>query len=382
MDIFGEKNLCCGCTACCNACPKNAITMKADEKGFYYPSVDEELCVNCGICKNVCDFQKSRQEEHIDLDDNKVFAVKHKDFSERISSRSGGAFMAFCDYILERNGVIYGAAFDENLKVKHIRAENKSQVNRLKGSKYVQSDMGNTFSMVKNDLKGGKYVLFSGTPCQTAGLKSFLKKIDTEKLIICDIVCHGAPSPLFYEDYLKYLEKKCGSAVTEFNFRDKFFGWAPHIESYVTKKKYFSNIYTDLFYKHIMFRPSCEKCRYTNFNRPSDITLADFWGIDKAVSGFNDNKGVSLIIVNTKKGQRIIEEVNSKLEIRESNKDDCLQPNLQHPTVFSRKTDEFWKDYNSGGIEFVMNKYGNNDFISQMKFKIKIFLYKHNLRGM
>lgn len=382
MNVFDKKNLCCGCTACYSVCPKSAITMKADERGFSYPSVNEELCVNCGICKNVCDFQKSERENYVDLEDNKILAVKHKDFSERISSRSGGTFMAVCDYVLERNGVIYGAAFGENLKVKHIRAESKEQVNRLKGSKYVQSDMGDTFSMVKKDLKDGRYVLISGTACQTAGLKSFLKKTDTEKLIICDIVCHGVPSPLFYEDYLKYLERKSRSAVTEFNFRDKYFGWASHIEGYKAKKKYFSNIYTDLFYKHIMFRPSCEKCRYTSFNRPSDITLADFWGIDKAVSGFNDNKGVSLIIVNTAKGQGIIDEVSSKLDIRESNKTDCLQPNLQHPSVFSDRTEEFWRDYTSNGIEFVIKKYGNNNFKSQMKLKLKIFLYKHHLRGM
>ncbi len=384
MNIYSSKNQCCGCTACCSICPKDAIQMKMDEKGFLYPAVDENLCVNCQMCVKVCDFQKTKAVNHLDIKENLIYAVKHKNLNERLTSRSGGTFMAICQYVLDKKGVIYGAAFDENLKVVHKRAEDKKAVNDFKGSKYVQSEMGDTFLSVRRDLNDHRVVLFSGTGCQTAGLKSYLRQqnTDTTNLILCDIVCHGVPSPLVYEKYLDYLSKKTNAKITQFSFRDKYFGWAAHIESFTTNKKHFSNLYTDLFYKHIMFRPSCSKCRYANFNRPSDITLADFWGIDKAVENFNDNKGVSLIIINTEKGKKIFDAISKDLNYRESNKKDCLQPNLEHPSAFSKSTEDFWTDFNQKGIEYVMKKYGSLNFKSQLKFKIKLLLYKCHLRGM
>ena len=384
MKLFDSEEKCCGCTACYSICPRSAINMERDEKGFLYPIIDESKCVNCNLCKMTCDFQNENYIKNIDIEDNYVYAVKNKKLSERLTSRSGGVFMSFCDYVLAKEGSVYGAVFDDNLKVIHKRTDNKTGVDKFKGSKYVQSEIGNNFLSVKKDLDNGKNVLFSGTACQVAGLKSFLNrtKTNTEKLILCDLVCHGVPSPLFYEKYLGYIENKTKSKVTEFNFRDKYFGWAPHIESFKSDKKHFSNLYTDLFYKHIMFRPSCSNCKYTNFNRPSDLTIADFWGIDKAVKNFNDNKGVSLLIINTKKGNGIFENVKDSLEYVKSNKKDCLQPNLEHPTVFSKDTEQFWKDFREKGIEYVMKKYGNLNVKSQLKFKLKVFLYKHHLRGM
>ena len=384
MNVYLSKNQCCGCTACYSICPKNAIQMQGDEKGFLYPTVDENLCVKCQMCVKVCDFQGTEEVNHLDIKDNLIYAVKHKDIDERLTSRSGGTFMAICQYVLDKKGVVYGAAFDENLKVVHKRAEDKKTVNEFKGSKYVQSEMGDTFFNVKKDLNDGKVVLFSGTGCQTAGLKSYLKKqnTDTRNLILCDIVCHGVPSPLVYEKYLDYLSKKYNSKITQFNFRDKYFGWSAHIESFLAKKKRFSDLYTDLFYKHIMFRPACSECKYANFNRPSDITLADFWGIDKAVENFNDNKGVSLIIINTEKGEKIFNDISKILDYKKSNKKDCLQPNLEHPSIFSDSTEDFWIDFNQKGIEYVMKKYGSLNFKSQLKFKIKVLLYKYHLRGM
>lgn len=384
MNVYEKKENCCGCTACLNICPKSAIEMVTDEKGFKYPLVKSDYCIGCNLCKKVCDFQSGDTVNNIDLDDNLIYGVKHKNFDERITSRSGGVFMALCDYVLSKKGVIYGATFDDKLKVIHKCAETKEEVNKFKGSKYVQSDLGMVFGQIKDELNSSRTVLFSGTACQTAGLRKYIKlcKVNSDNLILCDLVCHGVPSPLFFEKYLDFLSSKTGRSVTEFNFRDKYFGWAPHIESFFSNKRYYSNLYTDLFYKHIMFRPSCENCKYTNFNRPSDLTIADFWGVNKAIDNFDDNKGVSLLIINTHKGKEIFETIKDKLEYSLSDKNSCIQPNLQHPSIFSDKCDEFWNDFQSKGVEYVMKKYGNMNFKEQVKFKIKVILHQLNLRKM
>lgn len=223
---------CCGCTACASVCTHNAITMKPDALGFLYPKVDKEKCTNCGLCEKVCAFHENYDKSH-NLSEPDAYAVRHKDIKEVESSRSGAAFIAMSDYIIEQGGIVYGVGYTDHFRVVHKRATTKEERDEFKGSKYVQSDLTGIFRKVKEDLKTGKTVLFSGTPCQTAGLHSYVGKKLREKLILIDIVCHGVPSPYIWRDYLKYLETKHNSEICYVNFRDKSkFGWKAHKETF------------------------------------------------------------------------------------------------------------------------------------------------------
>lgn len=227
-----DKADCCGCTACASICVHDAITMQTDTLGFLYPVVNKEKCVDCGLCEKVCAFN-----DHYDTSQNllkpNAYAARHKDMCEVETSRSGAAFVAISDYILENGGVVYGAGFTDHFRVVHKRATTKEERDEFKGSKYVQSDLGHVFRQVKEDLKNGLTVLFSGTPCQTAGLNSYIGKKLREHLVLVDIVCHGVPGPYLWRDYIAYLEKKQGDKICWVNFRDKKkYGWSAHRETF------------------------------------------------------------------------------------------------------------------------------------------------------
>ncbi|KAA6327270.1 NAD(P)H-quinone oxidoreductase subunit I [termite gut metagenome] len=278
-----HKQDCCGCTACASICKQQAITMQTDERGFLYPQINVAKCMDCGLCEKVCIFQKGYSTN--DTQPPIAYAVRHKNEEELKSSRSGGMFVALADFILSENGIVYGAGYTDHFRVVHKRATDKEGYREFKGSKYVQSDLNSTFLQVKHDLKEKKKVLFTGTPCQTAGLNAYLMNIDKSNLYVCDLVCHGTPSPYIWRDYLNYVEEKVNDKIIMVDFRDKEKGWSSHFESFVFRnnKKLFTRTYTELFYKHIILRPSCEICRYTNIYRPSDITIADFWGWEKTI---------------------------------------------------------------------------------------------------
>lgn len=255
---------CCGCTACASICAHDAITMKPDALGFLYPEVDKDKCVDCGLCEKVCAFNDN-YDTSLNLEKALAYGARHKDMNEVETSRSGAAFIAISDYILEQGGVVYGAGYTDHFRVVHKRATTKEERDEFKGSKYVQSDMTGVFRQVKKDLRDGLTVLFSGTPCQTSGLNSYVGKRLREKLFLVDIVCHGVPSPYMWRDYIAYLEKKQGSPIVWMNFRDKQkYGWAAHHETFKFKNGGGKMSFTFLFYKHIMFRRSCGKCHFTN----------------------------------------------------------------------------------------------------------------------
>lgn len=362
-----DKTDCCGCTACASVCTHDAITMKPDIMGFLYPVVNKSKCVDCGLCEKVCAFN-DHYDTTLNLPKPDAYAARHKDMREVETSRSGAAFIAISDYVLENDGVVYGAGYADHFRVVHKRAVTKEERDEFKGSKYVQSDMRGIFRQVKKDLKEGLTVLFSGTPCQTAGLNSCIGKKLREQLILVDIVCHGVPGPNLWRDYIAYLEKKQGDKICLVNFRDKqMYGWAAHHETFKfinTGKMSF----TYLFYQHIMFRPSCGKCHFANTKRPSDITIADYWGWEKTNPDINkDDKGVSLILVNTEKGREIFDVVKDRMTIIPANLENCIQPNLQHPTIFDPKWKSFEKDYECKGFEYVMKKYGEDNWQDKMR---------------
>jgi coenzyme F420-reducing hydrogenase beta subunit len=359
MILYTKKEDCCGCTACASACPHEAIIMTPDDLGFLYPQIDSEKCTECGLCRKVCAFNAQYSKKD-NLETPLVYAARHKNIEEVETSRSGAVFIALSDWIIGSGGVVYGVGYVDHFRVVHKRAETKEARDEFKGSKYVQSDLNTVFPQIKTDLKAGLKVLFSGTPCQTSGLKSFLSNSDTSNLFICDIICHGVPSPYFWRDYLAYIEKK--EKVISVNFRDKSeLGWAAHNESFTfDNHKTYTHIYTYIFYQHIMLRSSCSVCCFTNFQRPSDITIADFWGWEKVDKSFNDDdKGVSLVLINTPKGKDWFGVVKDNLNYIESNTIDCLQPNLQYPTQLHKCSSDFEKYYKKYGFRFVLMRFGN-----------------------
>lgn len=362
MIITDYPRNCSGCTACASICPRKAITMQPDALGFLYPQINKELCINCGLCEKVCAFNESYDKNTDNILD--VYAARHKDIKEIEKSRSGAMFVAITDYILENNGVVYGAGYSDHFRVTHKRATTKTERDEFRGSKYVQSELGSTYAQVYKDLKNGVWVCFSGTPCQVAGLRSFLKtkKANTEKLLLIDIVCHGTPSPYIWRDYLAYIEKKYNGIATAVCFRDKEeIGWTAHKESFIINNhKITTDTYTDLFYKHIMLRHSCEVCHFANTSRPSDITIADFWGWQKVDKDFNkDDKGISLVFVNSLKGRFFFEKVATSINRIKTELQYALQPNLQQPSKTSSKRMKFEIDYARKGFIYIAKKYGN-----------------------
>ena len=322
MITTNDKTLCCGCGACAQACPTGCIAMKEDEEGFLYPSIDREKCVNCGKCEEVCPIlQVDRKKENKEGLFEEPFAVGgwHRDQNVRNASSSGGAFSLFANEILKQGGVVFGAAMN-GCVVEHTSAVNEEELAKQRGSKYVQSRIGTAYQQVKKYLEEGRKVLFSGTPCQTAGLVSFLGR-KHENLWLVDFICHGVPSPKVFAQYLESLEKKKGSKVTAFSFREKDKGWKPSGLQLGTKitfadgtvlRKYpaFRDTYMNGFLEDLILRPSCYECRFKEVPKwGADFTIADFWGVNQAKPELNDGRGTSLVLINTEQGRKLFKAV-------------------------------------------------------------------------
>ena len=308
MITIAEKYKCNGCTACHNICPQNCITMQTDDEGFAYPLIDKTKCTNCGLCTKICPILSKKTYPQIQS--LKAFAAINNDEKIRLQSTSGGVFSALAEYVLNQGGVVFGAGFDQNFVVRHMACENLQDLAGLRMSKYVQSDLGNTFNHVKKLLQEGRLVYFSGTPCQVAGLKSFLLR-DYDNLITQDVICHGVPSPLVWAKYLAY--KTNGIRPANVSFRDKTTGWRNssfkiecNENTYQTKR--LGDPFMKMFAFNKILRPSCHKCHFKGDGHVADITLADFWGkaMKQYAQQFDDNKGCSLVISRTQKGENLI----------------------------------------------------------------------------
>lgn len=367
-----NKSSCCGCGACAAVCGCKAIDMKPDGLGFAYPTVDMDRCVECGLCQMVCAFHE-HYDRSLNFPNPDIYAVRNKNIAELETSRSGAMFTVVSDWILDAGGVVYGAGYTEHFRVVHKRAVTKAERNEFKGSKYVQSDMDTIFKQVLWDLKNGLYVLFTGTPCQTSALRSYLTlhQIKMNQLYVCDLVCHGVPSPYYWRDYLAYIEKECHKSIVEVNFRDKSIdGWNGHKESFRFddgSKRGYSH-YSYVFSKKINYRYSCGVCYFTNFIRPSDITLADFWGWEKVMPDLNrDDKGVSLVLINTCKGRWLFDMIKNGLDFVKTDSKHAMQPNLQYPTQLSPKRKHFEADYMKYGFIYVGKKYGDLGYAFKLR---------------
>lgn len=341
-----DKSKCCGCHGCYNICPKNAIEMVKDEKGFLYPKINKEKCINCGLCDKVCPiFNKTEIKNQ-----PQTFAAYNKDEKTRKESSSGGVFTLLAEKIVEKNGVVFGAKFDEDFNVVHSYVEKKEELEVFRGSKYVQSKIGETYKETEEFLKDNRPVLFTGTPCQIEGLKTFLKK-DYENLYTQDLICHGVPSPKVWRKYLEFREKQDASRPGRINFRQKDDGW----NLYALLLQYSNNAYKinhrdDLFMQtflqNVCLRDSCYACSFKSKHRKSDITLADFWGINQVLPEMNDNKGTSLVIVNSEKGQKLFEEVQDSLEVKEVDFEAAIQfnPSMTESANLHKNRDKLFEN--------------------------------------
>lgn len=322
-----NKQDCCGCGACAQKCPKQCITMREDKEGFVYPSINEELCIDCNLCEKVCPILNAKAHSGRAAI-HSVYVAYAKDHDIRMNSSSGGIFSKLAEKFMG-GGTVYGAAFDDDHLVHHISIDQPKDLPLLRGSKYLQSRTEHSFADVEIDLKNGKSVFYSGTACQIAGLKMFLGK-DYDNLYTVNVLCHGTPSPKLWKKYLSELEKKYGSSVEQVLFRKKKYGWKNYSVSLLFadgteyENVFFKDIYMQMFLKDICLRPSCHQCRFKGMDRPSDLTLGDCWGIQDHMPEMDDDKGTSVILVHTEKGQKWLDLISSELEIVSSDLDSVL----------------------------------------------------------
>lgn len=363
--VYLNKEDCCGCSACYSVCGKKVITMKPDEEGFLYPEIDQARCVDCGRCTQICPLLQEGNYKNSDTP--RFYVARHKSQEILLKSTSGGAFTAISDAVLQQNGVIYGVDYDEDFHVLHQRAETPEQRDRMRISKYVQSDMGDTYAQIKADLKKGRMVLFTGTPCQAAGLRGFMgSSPHIERLYICDLICHSIPSPLIWEEYKRLLEREKDGKFVSVQFRSKRDGWSRANSNkgflFTTDKS--PEVQEDDRFYHLFFkvgaitRPSCSQCRFTDVHRVSDLTIADYWGIETYNPEWFDPLGVSLIMVNSTKGAALFDQCRQELHAEERPKEESLneQKRLREPSQFPENRSLFWEEYRRLGFEYVIGK--------------------------
>lgn len=318
-----KKTECCGCFSCYNVCPKDAIKMIEDKEGFKYPIIDKEKCVDCGLCEKTCPCLNSNKKDKLENDFPKVFAGWSNDEYVRLDSTSGGIFTELANVIYSENGYVCGAIYNKEWLVEHYLSNNSSDIDSLRSSKYLQSDINDIFRQIKEKLIKGKKVLFCGSPCQVVGLKNYLQH-DYENLVLVDFICRGMNSPKIFKGYINNLEKKYSSKVKMIKFKNKTYGW----HNFSTKidfengKTYIKGRYLDSYmigylkYNAFM-RPSCYECKFKCEYHNSDLTIADFWGIEKIDSTLDQDKGTSMILVNSQKGLDVFNKITPNINCKE-----------------------------------------------------------------
>lgn len=375
-----EKNRCSGCSACANICTHGAITMTPDGLGFKYPVIDPDKCIDCGLCDKVCQF-KDDYDRYDNYESPYAFALRLKDKTSLQKSQSGGAFYAIAEQIINQGGVVYGVGMSDDFVVLHKRASTIEDLQGLRYSKYVQSDLRDTLVKIKQDLKEGLSVLFSGTPCQVSGLRSFIPSSLNKRLYTIDLICHGVPSPAVWKSNVKNIAAESNKAVDHLVFRNKSMGWKGAIETYWFNDGSHANSYSFsyLFYKLIMNRESCANCKFTNLKRVADLTIGDLWGYDVSRLGWNDNKGVSICLVNSDKGESLLKLAQMTAYVKPVPVGECLQPNLQRPTGRHSDSERFASEYIAKGYNYVLKRYGDKGWRYKketMILNVKIFILK------
>lgn len=386
-----DKHNCCGCSACVQACLKKCIKFDEDKQGFRYPVVNKEECIDCGLCEKVCPIINSNELRK----PLNVYAAINPNKNIRMASSSGGIFTMLAETILKEGGVVFGARFDENWEVKHDFTETIEGLKLFRGSKYVQSCIGETYKQALKFLKNGRKVLFSGTSCQIAGLKKYLRK-EYDNLLTVDVVCHGVPSPLVWREYLQQLithpkgvagkntvllSLKEKSVITGISFRDKSTGWKKYgfvvrgssaskaeqnsvllsDNNIIFHETYDRNLFMQVFLKNLCLRPSCYNCSAKSGKSGSDLTIADFWGIANHHPEWDDDKGTSLVLINTIKGVEYFKGLDIKVEETTYEQAFAGNRSLEYSVSESKYVNSFWKTFYKKGV------LGGRDVLNAMK---------------
>ena len=385
IDKVGEKN-CCICGNCVQRCPKEAISLTKNFNTFNYPEINYNLCNGCNRCETVCPtLNELNQQQCLG-----AYMAKNINLTERKLSSSGGMFSVFANYIIENNGLVCGAAFD-GLKVKHIIVDNKADLYKLRGSKYVQSDLGDCFEQIEKYLDNNRLVLFVGCPCQTAALRIYLKKDYSNQLYLVDFICHGMLSQSLFDDYIKYLERKYKSRVVSFSFRDKTDGWiefGPKVKFENGKIKrwpLYEDTYMQGYFSAVCMKNSCYTCKYKNFHSGSDVTFADYWGCEILDPEFYDFYGVSAVVINNENGNLLFNNISNNIEYKAVDLENIVKYNsgLIKPFEEGKDRSLFMDKIKNGStyIEALLDTADKSNIILQsyreIKRKIKILKDKY-----
>lgn len=375
MIKVSRKEDCCGCSVCADICPKNCISMKPDEKGFLYPEADAQQCVECRMCEQVCPVSGPLKSSHEPV----MYALQNRDETVRKESTSGGAFTLIAEWTAARGGCVIGAAFDGHFAVVHRAEDSREKIAEFRGSKYVQSRTEGIYRTAEKELKKGRWVCFSGTPCQVNGLKKFLGK-EYDKLVTVDLACHGVTSPLFFKKYLEYHREKAGADITSVLFREKYYGYG-----FSTMKIGFSDgscyragMETDIllrsFFLDLNTRESCHACRFKTVRHVSDFTLFDGWHAEKYRKGMEDDRGTTLCIVQSEKGARIFDEIRSGCTSAEVPVERGVALDgsmLVRSTTANPRREEFFRDILQMSVPEIQKKYypitGKRKILSAVK---------------
>lgn len=380
-----DKSLCTGCGGCANVCPVDAITMQLDEEGFLYPYIDMEKCIHCNQCDAVCHMNVGVERSDTD---SKVYAACSGNLSVLDTVSSGGVFSVLAEEMLRRGGSVYGVVMDEKHQVYHAKATTLEECMKFRKSKYLESSTNDCFTQVKADLQMDRWVLFSGVGCQVAGLLSFLRNVNRDKLVTCEVVCHGVPSRKVFESYISELEKEKGSKVVRVNYRDKSKGWKPNYISFLFENgEVFcehsgKNLLHGTYLKGFFSRPSCGGCRYASVPRVADITCADYWRYDGKLLEGNANKGISLVLCNNEKGNEFFRHAaEGNLLVEESTMEKAAAScrHLTHSPKTAAERERFFMLLDKRGYKEAVRLCTQPPLKVRVKYKLKGL--KNKLKG-
>ena len=376
------KQECTGCAACVNACARGCVTMQPNAQGFLYPVIDAARCVQCGACERACPVNLPVKKHPLP---QKVLAARVRDAAALEQSASGGIAWLLAESWLRAGGAVYGAAFDEEMVLRHIRVTDAAELRRLQGSKYVQSDLRQIYPLLREDLNAGRDVLFFGTPCQAAAIrKTFGKR---ENLVLCDLVCHGVPSPKLFADHIRCIEEN-GKTVRDYRFRDKALGWSYQLHRIIYRDgsselhSYWNQCYKRLYLLGLIERDSCYRCPYKDVRRVGDITVGDFWGVDRISKQFSDDRGVNVVFLNTEKAIACFFPIfQEKAVFVETDLENALQKHLIMPCAKTGRVAAFWKCYEETSYRNAAEAFAGKYRYLTVRNRVKDFLRAQGVLG-
>ena len=380
IEIYNKAS-CCGCSACAGICPKNCIEMQEDEEGFLYPAIEISSCINCGACERVCPVINVKPDVPFE---QKGYVVQNRDSQVLRESTAGGAFTAIAKYVINRGGVVFGVELSDDLIARHVYIETEEELSRFRNSKYVQSSVGGVYKQVKSFLKQGRFVCFSGTPCQIEGLRNYLGK-EYENLVTVDVVCRAVPSPLVFRKYVELQEKRLSGKIRTVRFRDKHYGYKYSSVNVITDKNngnYHQGIDSDpwlrAFFSNICDRPSCHDCKFRKQYRVSDFTLWDCLNIDKFSKEMDNDKGATRVLVHSRKGQEIFEAVKDDFIWIEAAPEKLVEGSKEifESVAAHEKREQFFQDAGVMSGEELFNKYFPTTVRVKIEHAVRMAFFK------